>query len=67
MSKEKEFATELKDLCIKHRVASLSASFRMLIEDHSVSHNRLYTYKSKENDIDKAETSTLEILTKKNI
>lgn len=64
---EEKFAEELKELCLRHKIADIQAVFRLLIEDHSVSHQRVYTYKSKENSSNNTESSVLEILSKINI
>lgn len=64
---EKTFAKELKELCYKHRIARLTTDFTMLIENHSVSHPRHYSFVSKEDDKNKIETSCLQIIQKENI
>ena len=63
-----DFALELKVLCQKFRVGELRAEFVVLIDDHSVSHHRLFTYKSPEQNPEfKTEVAELQVIAKKRI
>ena len=63
MSREKEFARELKGLCKTYRVGVFDANFNLLIEDHSKTHVRKFIYKDRvENEgIEHCELYTSEV------
>jgi hypothetical protein len=64
IDKTKEFAKELKVLSMKYRIGVLEARFNLLIEDHSKTHARVFTYKSAtENDgIESSQLFTEEVI-----
>lgn len=56
--KDLDFAIELKELCRKHNIAEFGCNFRRAIEDHSVTHERGFIYKTA-NQNNGIETATL--------
>ena len=66
MTNEERFAIELKELCQSNKVAKLDCVFTMLIEDHSVSHMRVFRYLS-EPENQGRESCQIEILEKRSL
>ena len=63
-----DFADDLKDLCRKHRIGYLRASFSLMIDTHSVIHERFFEYRSKEQSpLTQKESCTLNAIYKKSI
>lgn len=63
-----DFAEDLKYLCRKHRIGDLRASFSVMIDAHSVIHERFFQYRSKEQSpLTQKESCTLNAIYKKSI